>query len=1422
MLHRMRSIGLAIILGLFAVSSMLLAAACRPEGPTPTVGPTPGRTPVVTLTATATPVPTLAPGQEPDSFVAVAPKILRAGVTEPISISLMRRGRPAAANAEVVLLKDGQQLARASALVSGTGTVSLPVPSLEQGSYQLELRGQGFSGQATVQVQSGTVLFVETDKPIYKPGQVVHIRVLTLDPSLKPLPGSATVEVMDAKGIKVFKREAQSDEFGMASVDLPLSTEPNLGVWKITAVAGERRSEVDIRVEEYVLPKYEVAVELGKDWVLASESVRGTVSAGYPYGKPVRGTAVITARRYVGTWQEFAKVTKDIDGSVSFELPAAGYVAGVPGAAGQGNVQIDVEVEERNTAYKEKTYRLLTVAATPVNVQVIPESGAFKPGLPFTFLVVTETLDNKPLDKDVSLVINYMNEKLDQPAQKSHRVSTKGGQALLKVTPPDDAVALTLEATADQAHASLALNAGHSPSGNFIHVEQVTQGTLKVGDQVKFHVSSTAEARNFYYEVLSRGGVLFSGFSTSADITLATSPQMAPNSRLLVYQVLPTSEVAADYIPFSVEGDYPHEVKVAFSKSEARPGDELAVDVHTQGQARVGLVAVDRSVYILAENRLNLQQVFDELERLYQKPQVELHEARPLFNVTTLGAKETFDQAGVVVMTNKQVPEGKEYQSSNRWMLAEMAGGVVRTVVVEKAQAVTPAPMATLTAGRAGADGLAEVQRVRQFFPETWLWSKLTTDGAGRASLPVTAPDSITTWMLRAVGLSKEHGLGVAEAQLKVFQPFFLQADLPYSAVRGEELPVRISLYNYLDTAQQIQVELEKNVGFDLLSPAVQSVQVAAGDLGGASFTIRPTKLGSLALKVTARSPQAADAVIKELLVEPEGVSRETVDNAVLSAGGRRTFDTSLPSDVVAGSGSAYVALTGSYLTQSIQGLEGLLKMPFGCGEQNMLLFAPNVFVARYLKETGQLKPEVMAKAENLMVTGYQREMTYRRSDGSFSAFGNQDKDGSLWLTAFVLKTFAQAGDLVYIDPAVLDSATSWIVKHQKSDGSFEPVGFLHHQELLGGLKGNTALTGFVAVAMLEAGETTASARAVKFLEGRIESIDDPYAMAIAAYALEMADSPRAGAAYDRLMGMGIDDENGLHWGAQVVPLPEPLPMPGVRDLVRPQPHTQSSAIENTGYGLLAVLEHGDRVNASRAARWLVSNRNAFGGFGSTQDTVVGLQALTQFASAATSDVDLTVTLTAKGLTSTDWMRQLRITPDNADVLQTVDVPVGAEVQIQAEGRGQVVLQSVRRFNLPAVPSPEREAFEITVDYGTEHVAVDDLITISAKVRFNPSEPIEAGMVVLDIAVPTGFAPEVESLKAAASAESRVKRHDVAGRKVIFYIEDMKPGESISIRFQARAQYPVRAQAVTSQVYSYYNPGLQGESLGGAISVAER
>ncbi len=114
---------------------------------------------------------------------------------------------------------------------------------------------------------------------------------------------------------------------------------------------------------------------------------------------------------------------------------------------------------------------------------------------------------------------------------------------------------------------------------------------------------------------------------------------------------------------------------------------------------------------------------------------------------------------------------------------------------------------------------------------------------------------------------------------------------------------------------------------------------------------------------------------------------------------------------------------------------------------------------------------------------------------------------------------------------------------------------------------------------------------------------------------------------------------------------------------------------------------------------------------------------------------------------------------------------------------------------------------------------VDELITVSVSVRFLPPEPIEAGMVVLDVSVPTGFAPVMQSIEEMVVRQPKVKRHDVAGRKVILYIEDMAPGESLSFRFQAQALYPVRAQAVTSQVYSYYKPEWKGESIGGEMVV---
>lgn len=79
---------------------------------------------------------------------------------------------------------------------------------------------------------------------------------------------------------------------------------------------------------------------------------------------------------------------------------------------------------------------------------------------------------------------------------------------------------------------------------------------------------------------------------------------------------------------------------------------------------------------------------------------------------------------------------------------------------------------------------------------------------------------------------------------------------------------------------------------------------------------------------------------------------------------------------------------------------------------------------------------------------GYQRELKYRHDDGSYSAFGSSDKEGSVWLTAFVLRSFGQARRFISIDEKDLSLSTAWILKMQFENGCFRPSGMVHHKEM--------------------------------------------------------------------------------------------------------------------------------------------------------------------------------------------------------------------------------------------------------------------------------------------------------------------------------------------------------------------------------------
>ena len=159
-----------------------------------------------------------------DSYMAVAPAVLRSGETESISVSLFVGLEPAPGAVRLQLTQNGNPVAEATEFVRGFSSIGLPVPELLPGVYILGIEGEGASGgeirdQIEVRLEDAvdapSVLVLETDKPIYKPGQRIHVRTLRLDSELKPAPGPVTVEILDAKGIKVFRQTVEIDDFGM-------------------------------------------------------------------------------------------------------------------------------------------------------------------------------------------------------------------------------------------------------------------------------------------------------------------------------------------------------------------------------------------------------------------------------------------------------------------------------------------------------------------------------------------------------------------------------------------------------------------------------------------------------------------------------------------------------------------------------------------------------------------------------------------------------------------------------------------------------------------------------------------------------------------------------------------------------------------------------------------------------------------------------------------------------------------------------------------------------------------------------------------------------------------------------------------------------------------------------------------------------
>nr|UVH36225.1 sea star footprint protein 9 [Asterias rubens] len=1374
-----------------------------------------------------------------------------------------------------------------------------------------------------------TETFIETDKPMYKAGQNVHFRVLTLHPDLRPDISEVDKIWIEAPGgVHMAQWLGVETNQGLIDETMKLSTNPTQGEWTIKVLHHNRDFSQKFTVGEYVLPKYEVMVQ-GPDYVVVDvEQISVVVCGRYTHGQPVVGSIILKVGvlnypdKSVETSAE-AKAgcfTFEVD-MTKLDLMSSSY------NVWNAKLHLEATFEEASTNHiMLKTSDSTKIVNKPFHLEFSAPS-TFKPGLSYSGALLFTDPSDKPL-ADTKSEINIEADGVS--IFKETVISDAKGMAFFSVTTiPSGSKSVTLKAVSkgyfrqstwhpknggthgiqdptayDVAQPQI------SPSNSFLHIDPVLETAgVNSFQSLTIHLTSDKPEYNGVYlhtVMMSRGNILLSvesiippedidGFRrpgtqgvypvdtdeygrkeypTRTNMEVTDIPvnilnkgqskttrrkirilyEMAPAVSVMVYYIREDGEVVADTITIPVEEVFQNEVDVSFDEKTAAPGDSAVLSVRAKASSLCAFGVVDKSVHLLGgDNRLTKKKVFEALEGLQLSSEGGSAEPSrcssgggmfrgymPPQNLND--ASQAFKDLGVVYLTNLKVdtapcPEVNPYmyfrgevQNDGGDMM--MAMPMMMMAVMEDS-AIEGAVMK-------GAESDAAGPTIRSYFPETWLYQLVEIDDSGHKDINVHVPHTITKWIGHGFCTSTKYGAGVSDlTSITAFQAFFIDMRLPYSVIRYELVPVTVVVFNYITECLMVELTLEASSSYEIDDQnRVEKLCVCAGESQSVSFYVKAIELGDIPIQVAAVSVEASgacigremddsllgvsDTVLKKLLVKPEGIETEQVFSTFFCPvdyeNGVYIEDIilkDLPENFVSGSERGIITLTGDMMGPSISNLDQLLRMPTGCGEQNMIGFVPNIFVLHYLTGINKLTPGVEAKAKQHMEIGYQRELTYQHTDGSYSAFGMSDPSGSTWLTAFVVRSFAQASKYIFIDPEELAKSKVWLLSLQQKDGCFKSVGKVIHKDMMGNVNDQATLTAYVMISLIEAGDASEAEHIQKGVQCLNKEVDiqtaDMYTLALSSYAYILAGSPHTDTLLERLNELAVESEGLMHWeGAEVLNT----------DKRSPYLHRQASSqnIEITSYVLLTYVRSYDKsqalVKGNPVARWIVGQRNAEGGFSSTQDTVMALQALADYSMMAYSGGNLDISLGIK-FSCDDDIRKLHVTQENSLLLQIEQIPeVPVEIKMTATGSGCALTQVIVTYNI--IPEVSAEP-PFTIDISSvdnrnprQFPCISYSMTICA--HYNGEDEF-SNMAVIQVRMVSGFEPESNSLQALEQEEGGPKMVEHEGKEVNFYYDQLEKEDTCVSFMVTREEFVKEPRKGIVTVFDYYEKSLSVSEL---------
>jgi uncharacterized protein YfaS (alpha-2-macroglobulin family) len=1049
--------------------------------------------------------------------------------------------------------------------------------------------------------------YIYTDRPVYRPGHIVHwkgiLRARVENHLELPKLTTIHVTIADQDAHALLDKDMPLSAAGAVTGDLTLPATATLGYYTINLRAGPASDDGtsdagngQFRVEDYRKPEYQVRVNAAKPRLLQGESMQVVIDARYFFGEPV-SNAVVKYRVYHAPhyWWDDEGGGDDDPGMDAGEDNSMGYDAaqqseqtGKLDANGKLTITVPtqyitdqrrpmdqdytVEAAVTDQANREITGRghfLATRGSFRIHVE--PVSYAVRVGDSALFNVTAVDYDNHPVATRVDLQLvthKYANGKTQTVRGAATDVNTDANGHAQGTLPAAAAGSAEVEASAttpesrtvvDSSYLWIMGNNEAGWGGESRAVQIIAdKKTYAPGDTA--HLSILSNVDSFHALVIATGNtvefqkVIFSpGKALTFDlpITADAQPNLEVTAAFIRNDQLYHADISIKVPPVQQQ----LQIDVIPAKEVFQPQQSASYDVFArdaQGKpvsADFSFGVVDEAIYSLYPDSSG-----DMVRKLYPN--------RYVFAA---------------------VDSSLQYYFSGK-------AGLKSPLLAERTSRYHP-QLAQVKPGNDVAQ-----PRVRKAFPDTAYWSpSVHTDATGHAHVTLTFPDSLTTWRTTVHAITLDSKAGSAVNRVLVRKNIIVRMGTPRFLRQGDEVTIPVIVHSYLDQAKQVQLSLDIK-GLELVSGAPQAVMVPSKGEGTVLWRVKASRIGTGDLLARALTNEESDALELTFPVEPIGVPRTVNASGVIADNTQSGANIDFPTNSDAAAHTLHVEIAPSIAGSVFSALSYLTSYPYGCTEQTMSSFLPNLVVADTLKKlnlSGLVSP---ADLQAKIAAGLERLNDLKHDDGGWGWW--KEDSSRVFMTAYVVSGLAQARAAGYEKAdADLGGGVSYLQKQ-----------LAQHPRMI------PELRAYVVYSLSLAG-TKDLGPALEILWSRRNDLSAE-GLALTGMVMQRAADSRVAQIAQLLEAKAKHSGTLVSWPSNYNPL---------LDL------NDDNSAESTAFAL-RFLTHADAKSPllEGAAQWLVLNRNGGYWWNSTEQTAMVLFGLTDYLAASqelNADFDVDVQL---------------------------------------------------------------------------------------------------------------------------------------------------------------------------------------------------